>query len=161
MKILKEVQKDRNWVSPVKRRYLGKIHYGSPIFNPWNFCGSILKIRKNPMKYGRLSYFKLFGLYIYYGWPIYRVKIDLGWKDKYDSPRHEWNPSYQIWFFKWQYIVFYGSPDGNDSRYWEQYLWYSKYSNKSIIEAKMSWPWVDFITKATTWCNDYRRGFYE
>lgn len=46
-----------------------------------------------------------FGLYIkreYYNKFIHIRTSAVGWKDKYDSPRHEWDPFVQIVFFrKW------------------------------------------------------------
>lgn len=142
---------------PKKRYYLGKLSYGSPYMYPSNFNSSIISINKEKRKYARNSFFNLFGYVIYYGWPIYIVKTELGWKDKFNSPRHEYNPSFQIYFFKWQFCIWQGSPfdDGNDDKYWEQVLWYLYYSEKDIIKSKDSWGWIDYETKESTWDNKY------
>lgn len=89
------------------------------------------------------------------GWPIYVDTIQLGWKDKYDSPRFEWSPSFHIYFFWWQFSIFWNAPDGDNDQYYEQILWYLKYSNKDIVKAKESWPWVDSETKKSTWKDKY------
>lgn len=93
--------------------------------------------------------------YIIIGWPFAIDTIQLGYKDKYDSPRYEWSPSFHIYFFWWQFSIFLNSPDGDNDHYYEQILWYLKYSNKDIIKAKETWPWVNFETKESTWNNKY------
>lgn len=154
---LKEITKTIKGIFflPKKRYYIGKLTYGSPYFDPWNFNKTILTIRRQRPQYLRCNYFKLFGYEISYGWPVKIVKYDLGWKDKFGSPRHEWNPSFQIWVFNWQFCIWWGSLDGNDDKYWEMVLWYLHYSDKDINKARETWGWVDVITKETTWNNKY------
>ena len=85
---------------PVRKYYLGKIYHGTPYFSPWNFCSTIINPKR---QFDKCKTFKLFNREFSYGWPIKVVNYDLGWKDKYGSPRFEWSPSFQIWFFNWQF----------------------------------------------------------
>lgn len=149
----KDIIKDTKGVfkPPRKSYYLGKIVHGCPYFSPWNFNETILTIRKQRPQYLRCNYFKLFGYEISYGWPIAIVKYDLGWKDKFDSPRLEWSPSFQIWFFWWQFCIWWVSPAKDQDNYWEQVLWFLKYSDKDINKARDTWGWIDHTTKQSTW----------
>lgn len=166
---------------PKKRYYFGKIHYGCPYFYPIGFLKSVLLIRKlkltpkeeldkmnndyirNAKKYSNIpmvrrnKYWIIKDWYIEIGSPIRITWYDLGWKDKFESPRHEWNPSFQIYFFKWQFCIFWGSPiePCDDDGYWQQILWYLYYSNKDIKKAKETWGWIDYDTKKSTWNDDY------
>lgn len=105
--------------------------------------------------------FKIFNTWwhIQIGWPIAISKSGLGWKDKFDSPRHEWNPFWQFWFFKWQFVINWNAPNDNNfdynDKYWEMILWYLKYSDKDIKKAEETWPWVNYNTKKSTWNKDY------
>jgi len=101
--------------------------------------------------------FRLFGnsYWLQIGWPIMIHTNDLGWKDKFDSPRFEWSPAFYIFFFKWQFCMWWGIPDGNTDRYYEQILWYLYYANKDIEKAEKTWPWQDFKTKKSTWDKTY------
>jgi hypothetical protein len=154
---IKEIKRDIKGVFklPIRSYYFGKITHGCPYFSPWNFNSTILTIRKERPRFLRCKWFKLFGYEISYGWPIMIVKYGLGWKDKYNSPRYEWSPSFQIWFFRWQFCIWWISPVKDGDRYWEMVLWYLKYSNKDIEKAKETWGWVDFTTGESTWNNDY------
>jgi hypothetical protein len=140
---------------PKKRYYFGRIAHGSPHYYPWNFNRTILTIRKHRPKYLRCKYFKLFGYEISYGWPIVILKLDLGWKDKYDSPRMEWVPFFHIHFFNWQFSVFWNAPYGDSDKYYEMMLWYWKYCDKDIKKAEETWGWTDYYTKLSTWDNGY------
>jgi hypothetical protein len=93
----------------------------------------------------------LFNKEFSYGWPIMIVKYDLGWKDKYETPRFEWSPSFQIWFFKWQFCIWWIAPTKDSDNYWEMVLWYLNYSNKDINKARDTWGWTDYNTKLSTW----------
>jgi hypothetical protein len=55
--------------------------------------------------------------------------VPLGWKTKYDSYRHEWNPMISFVFFKWQIAVTF-VPE-HDMHYWESWLYYTKETDKS------------------------------
>lgn len=61
-----------------------------------------------------------FGLYInrkYYNRFIHIRTSAVGWKDKYDSPRHEWDPFIQIVFFrKWHMCWIFNWVDPNDPK---------------------------------------------
>ena len=140
---------------PVKSYYFGKIMHGCPYFYPWNFNRTILTIRKERPQYLRCNHFKLFGYEISYGWPISWANYGLDWKDKYETPRVEWMPSFQIYFFNWQFCRWYVSPVKDEDHYWEQVLWYLKYSDKDIVKARDTWGWVDYDTKKSTWNDDY------
>jgi hypothetical protein len=140
---------------PVKEYYLGKIVHGGPYFSPWNFNGTILTIRDKRPQFLRCKHFKLFGKEISYGWPIKIHKYNLGWKDKFDSPRFEWAPSFQIWFFKWQFCMWWIAPDKDNDSYYEQVLWYLKYSQKDIVKAINTWDWTN-EKGLSTWKKEYQ-----
>lgn len=77
--------------------------------------------------------------------PIHVMSWDIGWKDKYDSPRYE-RPGYFIIFFgkdyhkHWQFSMVVTAPkfycnndctiEDFDDNYWESILWYSEYPDK-------------------------------
>lgn len=151
--LLKEIK--GVFLPPKKRYYLGRLAFGNPYFYPWNFNSTILTIRKERPKFLRCNYFKLFGYEISYGWPIMFCTTGLGWKDKYDSPRFEWSPSFQIYFFKRQFCIWWCAPDGDNDKYYEQILWYLNYCNKDIFKAKETWHWVDGQTHKSTWNDNY------
>lgn len=172
---------------PRKVYYFGKIKSGTPYFNPRYFIPTIFYIRKlihrseqdvkeykerypysKNYKYLNLpmvrrSYdkiVKLFGVdyYITWGWPFSVVKLHLGWKDKYDTPRFEWVPAFMIFFFKWQFCIHYVSPYKDDHLtdiYYEMIVWYLKYSDKDLGKAKESWPWICYKTSKSTWGDKY------
>lgn len=140
---------------PIKVYYFGKIVHGAPYFYPWNFNRTILTIRKERPQYLRCKYFKLFGYEISYGWPISWANYGLGYKDKFDAPRMEWCPSFQIYFFEWQFCMWWIAPVGFSDPYYEQVLWYLKYSDKDIVKAKETWGWINHDTKESTWNDDY------
>lgn len=141
---------------PIKKYYLGKITHGSPYYYPWNFNRNIVSIRKNSIPMVRRAkdwVFNLFGnqYWIQIGWPIKISRHELGWKDKYDSPRFEYAPGFYIYFFRWQFCMWEVSPVGETDQYYEQKLWLEEYSNNDYDEAKSTWPWVDGHTKKSTW----------
>lgn len=72
-----------------------------------------------------------------------------------NSPRYEWQPSFQIYFFKWQFCIFWNAPDGDNDLYYEMILWYLKYSNKDVNKAKETWGWINYNTKESTWNDKY------
>ena len=55
--------------------------------------------------------------------------VSLGWKTKYDSYRHEWNPLISFVFFKWQIAVIL-SPK-HSTHYWECWLYYHFETDKT------------------------------
>lgn len=181
MKILKEVR-NSPFKPLIKKYYLGKINFGSPYFNPMGFCGSIIKIRRLKLtpidvlevknkRFPYLSEVNKFSnlpmvrrsknwtikvlnnfYYIEIGKPIKFHTNDLGWKDKFDSPRFEWSPAFYIYFFKWQFCIWWKSPNLNDEdNYWEMFLWWRHYSDKDIVKAEETWGWEYYETKESTW----------
>ena len=179
---------DGVFLPPVKSYYLGKIVYGTPYFWPMGFNSSILSIRKliknsdediellckgRPWLVERSKFKNLpvvrrtsdkiiciFGTYYFVqiGTPICMYRNELGWKDKYDSPRFEWPPAFYIFFFKWQFCIWWNAPDhskrGSDT-YYEMILWYLNYSDSDIAKACSTWPWSNAKTSASTWNSKY------
>ena len=181
MKLLKEIK--GVFIAPFKKYYLGKLSHGAPYFWPRNFSNTIIKMRKlvetsqddldklqndwlrKSKRFKNLPMvrrskdwiFKLFNNYYWLqiGWPICVYWHGLGWKDKYNSPRYECSPSFYIFFFNWQFCIFWNAPNGDNDKYYEMILWWLKYSNKDISKAKETWGWTDFNTKQSTWNDDY------
>lgn len=77
--------------------------------------------------------------------PIHIMSWDIGWKDKWDTPRYE-TPGYFIIFFGrnhktcWQFSMVIKAPEvycdndctrlDNEDNYWESILWYLHYADK-------------------------------
>lgn len=89
------------------------------------------------------------------------VSKDLGWKDKYDTPRYEEPPYVWIKIYKFELILWFEE----DPDYWEQILWYLYYygndtqyrnSKPDIKVAKNSWPW-ETTNGISTWNDKYLR----
>lgn len=163
---------------PVTKRYFGKVKFGAPYLYPRKYNSSIIKIRgrkrgsdkwikaKFESNWNRTISFLGFEFCITVGTPIYFKKVELGWKEKWGMPRHEWNPAFYIYFFGLQYIASKVAPHSvlegrrNDSGYWEQWLWYTKFYDEydsdepSIKKARESWGWVD-ENKQSTWDDSY------
>lgn len=95
------------------------------------------------------------------------VNHGLFWKDKFKSPRMEFNPEFHIYFFGLQFRIIWVAPEVegvnkfSDDLYWEQVLWYLYYyeeynSDKPDIKlAEKSWGWADYETKKSTWEKEY------
>lgn len=71
--------------------------------------------------------------------------FDVIWKDKYDTPRHEFNPRIEISIFNYFHIRINFTLDSDDSLddmvYWEAILWW-KYYNKDLqtaIDESVGW----------------------
>jgi len=58
--------------------------------------------------------------------------VSLGWKTKYESYRHEWNPTWSFVFFGYQIALIFFPENG--CHYWESYLAYCYETDK-----KLSW----------------------
>lgn len=148
---------------PKRISYVGRIKYGTPYFDPIGFEPKIFRLRRLKVspdtgKYTNLPMvrrnkhwvFKLFGVpwFLSVGYPFAVRRIELGWKDKFDTPRHEWSPMLLINFFLWQICIMYISPYEDECGYWEQYLWYSRYyscygsDHPDIEKAEKGWPWM-------------------
>lgn len=170
---------------PVRKYYIGKIVHYCPYFLPTNVCTTIIRFRKlklrdqveyeeaikespwlkeskrftnMPMvRRAKDWVFKVFGnwYWLQWGWPMYIFWHNLGWKDKYDTPRFEWAPAFYVFFFKWQFCIHWLAPDGNNDKYYEMILWWKNYCNKDIKKAEKSWGWTDMKTKQSTWNKNY------
>ena len=182
---LKKLLKETKGVfkPPVKKYYLGKLKHGCPYFWPMNFNSSIISIRKLKLR-SKENYsdyikdkpwlekkfsnvpivrrtknwiVKIFSNYYYIaiGFPIIVHTNELGWKDKFNSPRFEWPPAFYIYIFKWQFCIWWNAPDKNNDLYYEMILQYLNYSNKDIVKAEQDWGWVDCETRLSTWNKDY------
>ena len=91
---------------------------------------------------------------------------DVGWKDKYDTPRFEYSPYVWIHVYKWNFVWYWDLSLYEQSyidEYWEQALWYLYYyktisqgiRNKPDIKfAKESWPWQD-MNGNSTWIDKF------
>ena len=99
---------------------------------------------------------------------IHIMSVDVGWKDKFDSPRYEYPPAIWIHLFKLNLIWYWELPnEGYMDDYWEQALWYLYYYRNisygrldapDIRKAKESWPWEDCYTKQSSWNDNYLNG---
>lgn len=187
MNILKEI-KNSPFIYPTKKYYLGKIKHHTPYFLPMGFNKNIFSIRKlientqevqdklcegRPWLKGKSKFknlpmvrrskdwiISIFGnhYWIEIGKPWSIKTNELGWKDKWNTPRFEWSPAFYIFFFHWQFCIWWVAPnvkDRYDDNYWEQVLWYLYYSDKDIIKAESTWGWVKSGTKESTWDNKY------
>ena len=96
---------------------------------------------------------------------IHIMSVDVGWKDKFDSPRYEYPPAIWIHLFKLNLIWYWELPNEKYmDDYWEQALWYLYYYKNisygrlnapDIKKAKESWPWEDMRTKQSSWNDKY------
>lgn len=102
--------------APRLKWYCGKVALGTPYFFPRKWI-------KNPDKPG---YLKAVPKKIGFDF------VPLGWKTKYDSYRHEWNPMISFVFFKWQIVVTF-VPE-HDMHYWESWLYYTRETKGNTAE---------------------------
>jgi len=94
------------------------------------------------------------------------ISRDVGWKDKYDTPRFEYCPYIWIHIYKLNWVWYWGLPlhqNHREDEYWEQALWYLYYTktiSQGLIEqpdiqkAKESWPWQD-MNGNSTWTDEF------
>ena len=132
--------------SPFKRPklklYIGRVRIGTPYFLPRKWI-------KNKKKPGYLTAIPR------------KIGFDfvaLGWKTKWDSYRHEWNPIWSFVFLKWQIALMF-IPE-HDSHYWESWLYYeldtdkTKSKRERIVkcreEAPQLWSTYENGVKETT-----------
>ena len=105
---------------------------------------------------------KIFGNYYFIeiGYPLAIRNVQLGWKWKYDSIRYEWFPMFQIWMFKWQFVISWRAPllEGDkypdDDKYYEQILHYIHKAGKDINKAEETWGWQT-MEGISTWNKNY------
>lgn len=160
--------------SPFKRPriylYAGKIALGTPYFFPRKWVKftyedalkaavrdtqSKTHIRKgkNPLDLvdSYMNYRKAIPRKI--GWDF----VGLGWKTKYDSYRHEWNPIWSFVFFKWQIAIRFIPKES--CHYWECWLGYELGTDKTknrkerIKECREKYPQIwecSFLGKKET-----------
>lgn len=80
--------------------------------------------------------------------------FDLMWKDKWNSPRHEFNPRILISIFNYLHIRIdftIGEDSMHDMVYWEAALWWLYY-NKPLHKAfKYSSGWSDYDEKTNSY----------
>lgn len=96
---------------------------------------------------------------------IHIMSVDVGWKDKYDTPRYEYPPAIWIHLFGINLIWYWDvKRNGYTDDYWEQALWYLHYyhtysqgllDKPNIEKAKEAWPWEDFYTKKSSWNDNF------
>ena len=111
--------------------------------------------------------------------PIHIMSWDVGWKDKWDTPRYE-RPGYFIIFFGrnyrtcWQFSMVVKSPEtychndctrlDYDDNYWESILWYLHYADKynklnkkrNLYKARQSMKGGSFLETETININDFK-----
>lgn len=150
---------------PIRRYYLGKVRHGMPYFYPWDYLSTVLQVRwrrigdKKEIKprFRRTKYFEFtiagYEVNVGYGWPVSICNIEMGWKDKYSTPRYEWGAGFHIYFFLWQFCIFWHAPIKDEDTYWEMVLWYLHYSNRELDRAQKTWPWRN-MKEESTWNKD-------
>lgn len=179
--------KNSPFIPPTKKYYLGKLKHGTPYMWPIGFNSTIFSFRKlkknteeeidkicegrpqfrKSHKYKNLPMvrrskdwiIKLFGedYWIQVGRPWAIHRNELGWKDKWDTPRFECSPSFMIFFFKWQFCIWWVAPKSAkyEDNYWEMYLWWKYYSNEDLEKAESTWGWINSTTKKSTWNKNF------
>lgn len=74
--------------------------------------------------------------------------FDLIWKDKWNTPRHEFNPRIEISLFNYFHWRIYFIPEGEDSIsdmvYWEAALYWIYYNEPLHIAIKNSIGWSNY-----------------
>jgi hypothetical protein len=149
----------RVYISPFKapklKWYCGKIAIGTPYFYPRKWVkgtpklihDAVLKHIEREKRFNELnpnhartikSYDEIYEDKKNYSYAVPKKIgfdfVSLGWKTKWDSYRHEWNPMISFVFFKWQ-IALMMIPD-HDMHYWESWLYYTRETDKSITTAE-------------------------
>ena len=101
---------------------------------------------------------------------IHIVSQDVGWKDKYNSPRFEGCPYIWIHIWKLNLYWFWGLHQfqfSKDEDYWEQALWYLHYYGNTsygsdkpdIRKARESWAWTIWNEKKNDWTDSWNDKF--
>lgn len=138
---------------PKKKYYFGKVKFGCPYFYPRNWNPTVISIRREKRKYERNKTYKIFNRYVSIGWPIVVKSNGLGWKEKFQSPRFEWSPSFHLFFFKWQFCIWWTAPFDETDEYYEMILWWKYWCDKDIEKATETWPWCS--NGVSTWNENY------
>jgi hypothetical protein len=122
----------RVYFSPFKpilpKLYIGEVAIGTPYFYPRKWIN-------NPDKPGyMIAVPKKIGFDF----------VEMGWKTKWDSYRHEWNPIWSFVFFKWQIALVFEPK--HDTHYWECWLYYSRNTKgttkERLEQARKEFPCV-------------------
>ena len=92
----------------------------------------------------KLSFYKNWG----WNWLPYFYYNKLLWKDKFETPRCEHEPQFDLKFLWFGIFGIWG-----DDNYWEQWLWIKYYCDGDIKKAKETWGWTDMKNKST-WKDD-------
>jgi hypothetical protein len=100
--------------------YVGKIAIGTPYFLPRKWIN-------HPTKKGYQT-----AIPRKIGFDF----VSLGWKTKYDSIRYESAPLVSFVFFKWQIAVVVNAPISIGDHYWECWLAYEYYTDKTKSKAE-------------------------
>lgn len=128
--------------------------YNNPLYHWWK-ARKYFKRPKCHFYKGKITWFFGFPIKKEYLNKILDIRFNaLGWKDKWDSPRHEWDPYISIVFFrKWQLLwIFNWISNDKDSGIrsmatWEailDYLYYGKSIDQCI--KNHVWGWKKEIT---------------
>jgi hypothetical protein len=139
--------------APKLKWYCGKIAIGTPYFFPRNWVKATperahqatLEHIKNTEEFNKRNpeynrkiktYDEIFADKMKYSYAVpKKIGFDivrLGWKTKYDSYRHEWNPMISFVFFKWQIALMF-IPE-HDMHYWESWLYYTRKTKGNTAE---------------------------
>jgi hypothetical protein len=139
--------------APKLKWYCGKIALGTPYFFPrkWvkatperahqatlDSIKSTEEFNKRNPEYTRSirPYDEIFASKMNYSYAVpKKIGFDfvpLGWKTKWDSYRHEWNPMISFVFFKWQIALMF-IPE-HDMQYWESWLYYTRETKGTTAE---------------------------
>lgn len=122
--------------------------------NPFIFRFKILDKQENYTPIDLNSFrINLFNKILYIGisTPIKYSKIDIVWKDKFNSPRYEFGPFSHLYFFGLIFEKSYSVPVDFEDSYYEQALWYIFYADQDLKKAEKTWMWVDSETECSTW----------
>jgi len=139
--------------APKLKWYCGKVALGTPYFFPrkWvkatperahqatlDCIKSTEEFNKRNPEYTRSirPYDEIFASKMNYSYAVpKKIGFDfvpLGWKTKWDSYRHEWNPMISFVFFKWQIALMF-IPE-HDMQYWESWLYYTRETKGTTAE---------------------------
>ena len=91
------------------------------------------------------------------------------WKDKWNTPRFEFNPHIYITLFGtfginivWSFYYEFGAPREeryDNDQYWEQALWCIYYCGGDLEKARNTWPWRN-EKEESTWDEKYVKQKY-
>ena len=154
---------------PLPSFYFGEIKHGTPYFLPrkWvkytakdRFLAAMEKMKQHPDN-DNFKFKDWYDYYENYQKPIPRKFgfdiIPLGWKPKFDSLRHEWNPGISFVCFNKQFCIFFTYKDGMiDMCLWEAWLYYDQRTDKS--KSKKERLKETFKLYSANWGND-KKGY--